>query len=278
MSRAIAASLSGIGWRHLLTAGILVVSLTVVLSLPSFGQDAKYHGFADRRVFLGIPNFLDVASNLAFFAVGIAGLRLCLEKHRRGAAKGWIVLFAGVTLVGFGSAYYHWAPSNATLVWDRLPMTVAFMGLFVALLGEHISDRLGAALLVPALLVGVSSVVYWHASGDLRFYVLVQLLPLLLIPVLIVLYRTGYSHRWLPLVALGWYALAKVAEANDLEIFTASGNLVSGHTMKHLLSAAGCATLLVMLGRRKSIETARSAQKRGPGAPSSQTIANRRRG
>jgi Ceramidase len=253
MRRASTLSPFGNHWRHLLTAGIVVGSLALVLSYPPFGQDPKYHAFADRRVFFGIPNFLDVASNLAFLVVGIAGLTHCLRNRRGSTGNGWAILFAGVALVSVGSAFYHLDPSNPTLVWDRLPMTVGFMGLFVALLGEYVSERLGAILLVPAILLGISSVVYWRGSDDLRFYAWVQLLPLLLIPVLMILYRARYSHQWMLVVAVAWYALAKVAETKDAEIFVASQDIVSGHTIKHLLSAMGCATILLMLERRKPI-------------------------
>ena len=240
-------------WRHLLAAGVVAGSLALVLSYPPFGQDSGYHAFADRRVFFGVPNFLDVASNLAFLVVGVAGLMLCLRNHRGRAENGWTVLFAGVMLVSVGSAFYHWNPSDSTLVWDRLPMTVGFMGLFVALLEEHAGERLGSVLLVPAILLGISSVFYWRASGDLRFYIWIQAMPLLLIPVLMVLYAARYSHRWMLIVAGLWYALAKVAEANDNAVFVASHGILSGHTLKHLLSAIGCATLLLMLERRKRI-------------------------
>ena len=255
MKQPLTPSLLRIHWRHLLTAGIVVGSLALLLSQQPFGQDPKYHEFVDRRGFLGIPNFFDVASNLAFLLVGIAGVRFCLKNRLGSARPPWIAFFAGVALVCLGSPYYHWTPRNDTLVWDRLPMTIAFMGLFVALLDESVSDQLGRFLLVPALLLGFSSVVYWHWSDDLRFYYWVQLIPLLTIPVVMLLYRARYSHQWLLLVALGWYALAKVSESNDGEVFGLSQGLISGHTVKHLLSALGCLTILVMLQSRKLLDS-----------------------
>jgi hypothetical protein len=68
------------------------------------------------------------------------------------------------------------------------------------------------------------------------------------------LYRPKYSHRWLLLVALGWYALAKVAEANDSEIFVLSQGIISGHTIKHLLSALACLSIVWMLQRQTLLE------------------------
>lgn len=224
-------------------------SLAVMLSLKRFGQNPEYHNFADQRALFGIPNFFDVASNLAFLIVGIIGLRICLKKRLGNLRTAWIVLFAGITLVSIGSAYFHLNPNNQTLVWDRLPMTVGFMGLFVALLGEYISERLGG-LLVPALLIGAASVFYWHWSDDLRFYVWVQLIPLVSIPFVLILYRARYSHGWMLLAALGCYALAKLTELGDAEIFAVTQNVISGHTIKHLLSAIGCVFLVLMLQKR----------------------------
>lgn len=240
-------------WRHLLMAVIVVGSLALTFSFQPFGQNPEYHNFADRRAFFGIPNFFDVASNLAFLVVGIIGLKVCLENDLGNLRAAWIILFAGVGLVGIGSAYYHWNPNNQTLVWDRLPMTIGFMGLFSALLGEYVGERFGKFLLFPAMLVGFSSVIYWHLFDDLRFYIWIQVIPLLTIPVVMILYRARYSHQGLLLAALGLYALAKVSELGDKAIFGLSQNLLSGHTIKHLLSALGCLAILLMLQKRKPL-------------------------
>ena len=238
-------------WRHFLMVAIVAGSLALMLSQQPFGQDPNYHDFADRRTFFGIPNFFDVTSNLAFLLVGIAGLRICLRNCLDKSRNAWVALFAGVTLVSAGSAYYHWDPGNQTLLWDRLPMTIGFMGLFAALLGEYIGERLGVLLLAPALILGFASVVYWHWFDDLRFYYWVQLIPLLTIPVVMVLYRARHSHQWLLLVGLGGYALAKISEANDRQILVLSQGVISGHTIKHLLPALACFAILLMLQRRK---------------------------
>ena len=254
MKQSIAQSLPGINRRHLLMTLIVVGSLALMLSLSPFGQSPEYHNFADRRAFFGVPNFLDVASNITFLIVGVWGLKVCLENYLGSMRNAWIVLFAGITLVSIGSAYYHLNPTNPTLVWDRLPMTIGFMGLFAALLGEYVSERLGVFLLVPALLLGFSSVVYWHWFDDLRFYIWIQLIPLLTIPLVMILYRPKYSRQWMLPAALGCYALAKISEVYDKEIFDLSQNLVSGHTIKHLLSAFGCLIIVSMLQRRNSLD------------------------
>jgi hypothetical protein len=234
-------------WRQLLLAIIVVGSLALMLSQPPFGQDPRYHDFADRRVFWGIPNFFDVISNLPFLLVGIAGVGFCLRNGFGARRPGWIVFFTGVALVSIGSAYYHWDPHNESLVWDRLPMTIGFMGLFAALWGEYVRQNIVRFLLVPAVLLGFCSVLYWHWFDDLRFYYWIQLIPLVMVPVVMVLFRSRYSHQWLLLVGLACYICAKVSEAHDREVFIFTQGLLSGHALKHLLAALGCFTIVGML-------------------------------
>ena len=137
----------------------MIAALIAVMALPPITQDPSYHDFADRRGFLDIPNFLDVTTNLAFLAVGIAGIGWCANgRGAVGARWLWMACFIGVALVSAGSGYYHLAPDNSTLVWDRVPMSIGFMGLLVAVLAEHINLRLERMLLVPAILLGIASV------------------------------------------------------------------------------------------------------------------------
>jgi hypothetical protein len=142
-------------------------------------------------------------------------------------------------LVAFGSFYYHLRPTNSTLVWDRLPMTVGFLGSYCAVIEERVGGGLGFSLLVPLLSLGVFSVVYWHLTDDLTLYAWVQFFPLLTIPVITALFPTPYTGSWALFATLALYAAAKVAEARDKDIFKSTGGVMSGHTLKHLLSAVG---------------------------------------
>ncbi|MEW7996138.1 MAG: hypothetical protein AB2825_17070, partial [Candidatus Thiodiazotropha endolucinida] len=162
----------------------------------------------------------------------------------------WLVLFIGVSLVSVGSIYYHWSPSNETLVWDRLPMSIGFMGFLAALLSEYVDRRL-SCLLIPLVLVGIGSVLYGYLFEDLRLYVWVQFIPLLTLPFFLVLFSSRFTHQGLLFVALVLYALAKGAEVYDIAVFQMTGEAISGHTVKHLLAAASCYTILMMLQRRK---------------------------
>ena len=219
--------------------------------LPPIAQDPAYHDFADRRGLLGISNFLNIATNLAFLAAGLAGVALCLRRRAGpGAWRAWTACFTGVALVSLGSGYYHLAPDNGTLVWDRLPMSLGFMALTVAVLADYVNPKLEKYLLAPAIVLGLASVIYWHYSNDLRPYVLVQFLPLLLIAVVLVLYRTPRKEPGLLLAALVIYLFSKLAEYFDRALFELSGEIVSGHSLKHLLAALALFVVYRMLRRR----------------------------
>lgn len=222
-------------------------------------QDRGYHVFADGRSCLGIANFGNVASNLLFLLAGIVGA-LHAWHSRSGAWRSWLVFFSGVALVFFGSAYYHGAPDDDTLVWDRLPMTIAFMGLFAALVSEHLGARLELRLLAAALAVGIFSVFWWQYSGDLRIYIWVQGAPLLAIPYVIAAFPGRYDRRHYLLYGAVLYVLAKMAELLDFQIYSASAGAISGHSLKHLLAAAAVLCVWQMLKKRQSLTPVASSQ------------------
>lgn len=251
--------------RVLLLMSLGIAAIGVTLSLPPIPQDPTYHHFADQRNMLGIPHFLNVVSNAPFILVAALGLTVLLLPGTQGQgpftdpSERWafLILFAGVGLTGFGSGYYHLAPSNVTLFWDRLPMTIAFMSLFASIIAERISLNAGRSLLLPLLAVGIASVMNWHlgeirGAGDLRLYGFVQYFPLLAIPILVLLFPPRYTRTADLFGALGWYGLAKILELLDAQIF-ALGNLVSGHTLKHLASALGTYWILRMLKTRRPL-------------------------
>lgn len=245
-------------------AGLLILVLGPLAWLM-FGhgepipQDRGYHLFADGRSCLGIPNFGNIVSNGLFLLIGVAGVRHCLRR-REGAWRAWLVFFAGVALVFFGSSWYHRAPTDDTLVWDRLPMTIGFMALFAALVSEHLDPRLELRLLASALAVGVFSVFWWQWSGDLRIYIWVQGAPLLAIPYLIAAFPGRYDRCHYLLYGVGLYALAKVAELLDHEIYAVTAAAISGHSLKHLLAALAVFCVLRMLQTRQSLTPVASSQ------------------
>ena len=232
---------------------LVLGTLLVLMFQTPIQQDVLYHRFADTRMLSGIPNFQNVMSNLPFMLVGMAGFLFCGRQPHYETKLAWTLFFAGIGLVGFGSIHYHLHPDSHTLVWDRLPMAMGFMALFSALLGELIDPKLTRYLLFPMVLTGFASVMVWHWFDDLRFYIWVQFMPMLVIPVMLLLYRKQYSHTYLLVLAMLIYLVAKVLEVFDSEIYWQLQGVVGGHAMKHVVAAAGSAVLLWMLSVRKPL-------------------------
>jgi len=244
--------------------GVLAAVAAVLVALalaPPLAEPAIFKGYVDGRRLFGIPNFWNVVSNAPLSLVGAWGLALLargtitfidpVEK------RAWWACFAAVALSGVGSAYYHLAPDPDRLMWDRLPIALAFMALVSVIVSERLDTRAGARLLGPLLAAGAASVLYWRwslAAGaeNILPYVVVQYGALGAILALSLLARSRYSRGGDFVVAFGLYALAKLAEVLDAPIYEV-GYVLSGHSIKHLLAAVSIGWLAWMLQRRRPV-------------------------
>jgi hypothetical protein len=226
-----AAALAGLAWM-----------------LPPIPQPLSYHDFADRRACWGLPNCFDTASNGWIVLAGAIGLRVLYRprgkgsfRDRREAWPYWMFFF-GAVLVGLGSGYYHLDPGNERLLWDRLAMMLTFMAWFSAIVSERVSPGAGLRLLPLFAAAGLGSVAWWgwseaQGAGDLRPYLLMQMYPLLLIPLLLRVYPPHYSGDRTLVAIIGLYLLALLFDLGDRPVFALTGGRVSGHTIKHVVAA-----------------------------------------
>ena len=248
-----------------------LIAVAAAFLLPPMPQPLDYHHFADQRDAFGVGNFLDVTSNVAFLLAGLAGLyvvfsgRACFEFP----VERWpyAVFFLGVLLTAAGSAWYPLSPDNETLFWDRLPMTIAFMGLLSAQVVDRVSVRAGLVLLVPMLLVGMASVVYWIATerigaGNVMPYGILQGYSVIVLLLMAVLHRSRYTRGNDVYYIFGWYVLAKVLESLDGEVLSL-GHVVSGHSLKHVAAAAAGFVACRMLVRRVLVSPSGAERARG---------------
>jgi hypothetical protein len=169
----------------------------------------------------------------------------------------WMLFALAIACTCLGSAWYHWSPNNATLLWDRLPIAWACASLSVALLAEGVHPRFGSArFLFVAMVLATLSVVWWWwtlapqgqlAGGDLRPYLFVQFLPMLLIPLVFWMKLPAQHRDAIPASAAWWalglYAVAKLLEMGDHTVLETL-HLLGGHPLKHLFAAAGAAVLI----------------------------------
>ena len=253
--------------KTLIAFTLLTIILYLLFGKPQT-QPQSYHEFADTWGFLNIQNFFNVASNLVYLVVGLMGMYYLHDNWQNketfanpNEAIPFYVLFLGSVLLAFGSAFYHMAPDNITLMADRFTMTVGFMGALSFIIAERIDLKWGLKLLPVLLVIGIVSVIYWiHPEmqvppqvGDLKPYILVQALSLLLILIIYFLYPAKYSHGKYILYGLGLYASAKVLEIFDKQIYDVLGTGFSGHSLKHIASGLGVYLLLKYIQKRKAL-------------------------
>ena len=247
--------------RQRLLIAISAAAVVAILFVPRIPQDPLYHEFAGGGGLFSIPHAGNIFSNLLFAWAGARGLHLLL---RPGTLRllddiypAYPVFFASLLLVAAGSAWYHWQPDNLSLALDRLAMTIAFMSFFSILLAERVSPRIARRLFPLLLFAGMASIAYWLHSelagrGDLRVYVLVQFLPVLLTPFILLAFPSRYSRAadlwWM----LAWYLLAKLCEILDHQLYAWLG-MVSGHSLKHIAAGFGCLVFLRHLRLRRPL-------------------------
>lgn len=239
--------------------GILVsIAVVAAIGLLCWGpipQDPNYHRFADARTIVGVGNFWNVVSNLPFVIVGFIGLRRVSSLVHPETVQGYLALCVGALGVGLGSAYYHHVPNNGSLLWDRLPMTVAFMAVLSLVLHERVIHGFRPWVLWGLVFVGIGTGVYWawtesQGKGDLRPYAYIQFLPVVLMPLILALFPRRYLSTRLLIGAFFLYVGAKVLEHLDAAVLSASG-FMSGHPVKHAVAAGAvlCLVYAVPAGR-----------------------------
>ncbi|MBT2325681.1 hypothetical protein J7E62_25445 [Variovorax paradoxus] len=250
----------------LILFALLWVAAIVGPALPT--PELAAAAFADKRAWHGLPNAMDVLSNLPFAAIGIWGL---LRLHRLDRAHkdtqdivpgpqpasqlphnafdcAWM-FFAGLILTAAGSVFYHLQPADLRLAADRAGMAVAFAGI----LGVAVCDRVSARAGWPAawfmLAGGLLAVGVHHETGNVLPWALVQYGGMALVLALALAKPASGAIG----LKLGWviffYGLAKLFELSDHAIYDATQQLVSGHTLKHLTAALAALPVLHALGR-----------------------------
>lgn len=250
---------SGGEWRKGLLPAFALAMVLALMLLPPFPQPQDYHRFADARAWFGVPNFFDVVSNLVFVAAAVAGLNAIRHPGRvafvdRAEHLPYALFFVALAATAFGSAWYHLAPDNTRLFWDRLPIALCFAALLCAVIAERLSIRAGLLLLLPLAATGAGTVWYWLqsevlGSGNVLPYFAFQAYALIAILLLTHLFPARYSRSTDMYRAALLYGAAIAAELLDRRIY-ALGQIMSGHTLKHLLAALAIYQIVRMLRLR----------------------------
>ena len=232
----------------------LIILLLLAIFLPAIAQNQNYHNFIDQRTFFGIKNTSNTLSNLAFIMVGLWGLINFYKNKYIKISNSFSVLlnlfFISIILTGLSSSYYHLSPNDFTLVFDRLALSLVFAVVLTMLASIRISERSGFHTLAELIILAPLSVLLWNYNGNLKPYAVLQFGGIIIIVLTLLLTKAQkQSPCFASLIIL--YGFAKVAEFYDVEIFNLSQNLISGHTLKHLIGALAVLIFITPLKVKK---------------------------
>ena len=239
---------------------IATTALLVLVSLwyGRIEQPQSYHQFGDTRTLLGIPNAFDVLSNLTILAPGLLGLALVYDRrkseyryHHRFEPMILATLFGGMVITAFGSMWFHLEPSDATLVWDRLAMTIIMTGYCSLVVSDRFSPSVAQRMHFPLLIFGLLTVLFWYFNGDLRPYFLFKFQAPILVVILLFWGEESYDRAGDYLVSMFFFLVASILEYGDIIVFDALG-ILSGHTLKHFTAGIGFYWIMRMISRRQA--------------------------
>ncbi|WJX35361.1 hypothetical protein P8452_23364 [Trifolium repens] len=231
---------------------IFICCMCLILFTPSIPRSPDQHQFADVRNLLGVPNTLNVMTNFPFLVVGVLGFVFALDGSffnisSQGEVWGWVLFYGGMIGVAFGSTYYHLKPDNHRVIWDTLPMMVAFSSLLSCLIFERFGQRSGLSSMFALLVSAILCVLHERIYNDIRFCMMFQLILPLAIPAIAFMYRSKYTHSGYWFLSTGIYLLAKIEGAGDKKIYRVNHYFITGHSLEHLCLALIPFFLSIML-------------------------------
>ena len=226
---------------------LFALIVLVLLATGHINQLAHYHDFADQTRWLLLPNGKDVWSNVGLILIGLWACYGLKRVHIPFTGRiSACVLASAIVLTSLGSSYYHLQPNDFSLIWDRLPISLICAGL-LGMVFQYTHQRSDGVVLSSAVVFAVLGVWYWHVSGDLRLYLGMQVFTILALPLWLWQARAPRAITMALLWAIGFYIVSKVTEALDMQIFTATAHLISGHTLKHLFATMAMACVVVAM-------------------------------
>jgi hypothetical protein len=233
-----------------LLAALTLATLVGLLAWGPVPLDANVHHYADQRRWLGLPNAGNVLANLPLLLVGLWGWRVTLASGwPEPLRRAWAGFHACVVGGSAIAAIYHVAPTPAGYVLAQMAMSGAFVLLTLGMLAERVHDRFGAnpgataaALVGIATLAALASGVATGSGADLRPFLLLQLIPVLLIPAGALSLPGTHTRPADWLLMLVAYAAAQGFDLADAAIHAATG-WIGGHALMHLALAGVAAQL-----------------------------------
>jgi len=229
-----------------LLAGFVALTVAAVWS-PALRYDTGLP-FADARHWHGMPNALDVFSNLPFAILGGWGLWILKARPRRQTPDCAALFFIGLLITALCSTFYHLHPDGLRLAVDRAGMTVAFAGLVGLAVADRVSRRAGWPAAWFVLAGGSVAAFIDQRTGNVVPWALVQFGGMALVVALAGMRPVADGATSIRLYGvIAFYALAKLLEMADHAIFEATHQVISGHSLKHMVAALAALPVIAAL-------------------------------
>lgn len=234
---------------------LLAMTLAIAMGLLTWGPivlQADAHDYADGRSLFGVTNGVNAAFCLPMLAAGVWGWRAVNRGGWPSTLKTpWRWCFACIAVTAGSALCYHLAPGAHSYLLAQSAAAASFILLLCSFLAERVHARFGSrracatALAVAGLAAALSSLA---ASTDLRPLLLLQLLPVLLIPAGALSLPGLHTRKSDWLLILGLYALARASDLGDDSVLLATGGVISGHALMHLCMAGVAAWFAYRIG------------------------------
>lgn len=202
---------------------------------------AQTHGYADSRSWLGVPNAMNVLASVPVLACAVWGWRAtAASTWPRELQLPWRGFHACAIVSSLVAMAYHAWPLDASFLLSRMAQSGAFLLLGLGLMAEGVDLRFGGAL-ACASATGVAAAAgsavamsnYFGLGFDMRPLLLLEILPVLLIPAGAISLAGRYTRRSDWSFVLLVYATSRTFESADAGILAAT-EWVSGHSLMHL--------------------------------------------
>lgn len=259
--------------RRATVALLGAMAAATVMGLLAWGPVAlggHAHAHADVRAWAGVPNAVNVLTHLPLLPLGVWGLwRLAALRGHDALRPAWALFFACQMLATLGGMAYHWAPGDAMFVWDQMPKSAACALMSCAFLAERVDARWGRPwVLAGALVLAAMGGVWWlltlrlHGVGDLRPLLWLEFMPTLLVAAGAWTLSGSLLTRGDWMRSLLSFVVAQAVDLADAPIWAASGERLSGHSVRHLALAACVGWIAYRLAHARGDEAGGTAAPR----------------
>jgi 1-acyl-sn-glycerol-3-phosphate acyltransferase len=216
----------------------------------------NYLHFADQRMLVGLPQAMDTLSNLPFAIAGLVGLFTLKGRAPSLEKRFGLLFFLGLIATSIFSSWFHQNPTEPLrLAADRFGMLIAFTGIVGLACSYYVSRNLAYVVATSTASLGIIGIYSALHYDSITVWAITQLGSLALLLALGIRARLNPGNeKSLGLLFLGVvYAAAKAFEMADQPVFIWTEQIISGHSLKHIVASLAAWPILQFFRTEKKL-------------------------